>query len=124
MGLDLGFETHLHGFKQGTVLCLSPGLLVLLKQLLAHGRISRFALFDLADTHDRKTVGAHQRDEFLLPEASVQDILAAFDRSEADVLVVVDRLESRSVIGTVSEAHVLRTYTTELERRNQEVFFR
>ncbi|WP_022721974.1 chloride channel protein [Rhodopseudomonas sp. B29] len=67
---------------------------------------------------------AQQQGEFLLPEASVQDILAAFDRTEADVLVVVDKATSRTVIGTVTEAHVLRTYSTELERRNQEVFFR
>ena len=30
----------------------------------------------------------------------------------------------RAAIGTVSEAHVLRTYGEELERRNQELFFR
>jgi CIC family chloride channel protein len=38
--------------------------------------------------------------------------------------VVIDNAEDRRAIGTVSEAHVLRTYSTELERRNQEVFFR
>jgi len=67
---------------------------------------------------------AQQRDEFLLPNVTVRDILTAFERSEADVLVVVDNADDRLVIGTVSEAHVLRTYATELERRNQEVFFR
>jgi len=67
---------------------------------------------------------AHQRDEFLLPEVTVRDILAAFDRSEADVLAVVNNADERVTIGLVSEAHVLRTFATELERRNQEVFFR
>jgi CIC family chloride channel protein len=67
---------------------------------------------------------AQQRDQFLLPQVTVRDILAAFDRTEADVLVVIDNAEDRRAIGTVSEAHVLRTYSTELERRNQEVFFR
>lgn len=67
---------------------------------------------------------AQQRDQFLQPQVTVRDILAAFDRTEADVLVVIDNAEDRRAIGTVSEAHVLRTYSTELERRNQEVFFR
>jgi CIC family chloride channel protein len=67
---------------------------------------------------------ARQQDEFLLPSASIRDIMKAFERSEADVLAVVDRADHRAAIGTVSEAHVLRTYGEELERRNQEVFFR
>ncbi|RED35250.1 CIC family chloride channel protein [Rhodopseudomonas thermotolerans] len=67
---------------------------------------------------------AQQQDQFLLPQVTVRDILATFDRTEADILVVIDNAEDRRAIGTVSEAHVLRTYSTELERRNQEVFFR
>jgi CIC family chloride channel protein len=67
---------------------------------------------------------AQQKEEFLLPDATIREIMTAFERSEADVLVVVDRPEYRAAIGTVSEAHVLRTYSEELERRNQEVFFR
>ncbi|WP_213769855.1 chloride channel protein [Bradyrhizobium sp. dw_78] len=67
---------------------------------------------------------ARQQDEFLLPNASIRDIMATFERSEADVLAVVDRADHRATIGTVSEAHVLRTYGEELERRNQELFFR
>ena len=67
---------------------------------------------------------ARQRDEFLLPDANVRDIMTAFERTETDVLVVVDRNDQRVAIGTVSETHVLRTYSEELERRNQEVFFR
>jgi CIC family chloride channel protein len=67
---------------------------------------------------------AQQRKEFLLPDASIRDIMTAFERSEADVLAVIDRPDHRATIGTVSEAHVLRTYGEELERRNQELFFR
>jgi CIC family chloride channel protein len=67
---------------------------------------------------------ARQQDEFLLPSASIRDIMAMFERSEADVLAVLDRADHRAAIGTVSESHVLRTYGEELERRNQEVFFR
>lgn len=67
---------------------------------------------------------AQQREEFLLPDASIRDTMTAFERSEADVLTVIDRPDHRAAIGTVSEAHVLRTYGEELERRNQELFFR
>ena len=67
---------------------------------------------------------ARQQDEFLLPSASIRDIMAMFERSEADVLAVLDRADHRAAIGIVSEAHVLRTYGEELERRNEEVFFR
>ena len=55
---------------------------------------------------------------------TIRDIMAAFEKTETDVLVVVDNSEDRTVIGTVSETHALRTYGEELERRNQEMFFR
>nr|WP_094975607.1 chloride channel protein [Bradyrhizobium symbiodeficiens]AWM06112.1 chloride channel protein [Bradyrhizobium symbiodeficiens] len=67
---------------------------------------------------------AQQQDECLLPTTPVREILKAFERSEADVLAVVDRADHRATIGTLSEAHVLRTYGEELERRNQELFSR
>ena len=67
---------------------------------------------------------AQQKEEFLLPDTSIREILTAFERSEADVLAVIDRPEHRAAVGTVSEANVLRTYGEELERRNQELFFR
>jgi CIC family chloride channel protein len=67
---------------------------------------------------------AHQQTEFLRPAMTIRDIMAAFEKTETDVLVVVDNSEDRTVIGTVSETHALRTYGEELERRNQEMFFR
>ena len=77
-------------------------------------------------TDDESTLGslAHQKDEFLLPSQTIRDIMTAFERTEADALVVVDNADDRTVIGTVTEAHVLRTYRDELERRNQELFSR
>ncbi|MGY4477120.1 chloride channel protein [Bradyrhizobium sp. USDA 3364] len=67
---------------------------------------------------------ARQTDEFLLPHASIRDIMKKFESSEADVLAVVDRSNHRAAIGIVSESHVLRIYGEELERRNEELFFR
>ncbi|WGR97130.1 chloride channel protein [Bradyrhizobium sp. ISRA443] len=67
---------------------------------------------------------ARQTEEFLLPGASIRDIMKMFARSEADALAVIDRSDHRAAIGIVSESHVLRTYGEELERRNEELFFR
>ena len=43
---------------------------------------------------------AQQQDECLLPTTPVREILKAFERSEADVLAVVDRADHRATIGT------------------------
>jgi CIC family chloride channel protein len=88
-------------------------------------------LVSSADLHSIATIDnlplgtlARQTEEFLLPDATIRDVMAAFERTEADVLAVVARADYPVAIGTVSEAHVLRTYGEELERRNQELFFR
>ena len=81
------------------------------------GRISRFRRL-------LSCSAAQQKEEFLLPDTSIREIMTAFERSEADVLAVIDRPEHRAAVGTVSEANVLRTYGEKLERRNQELFFR
>jgi CIC family chloride channel protein len=78
---------------------------------------------DIASNTPIETL-AHQKTEFLRPAMTIRDIMAAFEKTETDVLVVVDNSEDRTVIGTVSETHALRTYGEELERRNQEMFFR
>jgi CIC family chloride channel protein len=59
-------------------------------------------------------------DDMLLPSMTVQEAVAAFDRTESEVLPVVDALLSRRVLGTLSEAHALRRYLAELELRRRE----
>jgi CIC family chloride channel protein len=59
-------------------------------------------------------------DDMLLPSMTVQEAVAAFDRTESEVLVVVDARFSRRVLGTLSEAHALRRYLAELELRRRE----
>lgn len=104
-----------------------------IKQLVLRDPGGRYAgMVSLADLHsvppddDGAPIEtlAHQQDEFLKPQMTIREIMAVFEKTEADVLAVIDSPESRTVIGTVSEAHVLRTYGEELERRNQEMFFR
>jgi CIC family chloride channel protein len=102
------------------------------KQIVLRDQDGRYAgLVMAADLHaasdgaDEKLESlARQRDEFLLPHMNIREVTTAFETTETDVLVVVDRSDRRIAIGTISEAYVLRTYSEELERRNQEMFFR
>jgi len=57
----------------------------------------------------------------LVPQMSIRQALDAFEESETDVLPVIDDDASRHVLGLVSEAHALRRYGEELERRNREI---
>lgn len=104
-----------------------------IKQLVLLDGVGRYAgIVSSADLHSHSAADddvaietlAQQRDAFLLPDAGIRDVMKAFERTETDVLAVVDRADHRFAVGTVSEAHVLRTYSEELERRNQEMFFR
>jgi CIC family chloride channel protein len=67
---------------------------------------------------------ATQKDAVLYPEMTIRNIMSEFERTETDILVVLDGPISRVAIGTITEAHVLRTYSEELERRNQEMYSR
>jgi CIC family chloride channel protein len=59
-------------------------------------------------------------DDLLLPSMTVQESVSAFDKTESEVLAVVDAPSSRRVLGTLSEAHALRRYLAELELRRRE----
>jgi len=59
-------------------------------------------------------------DDILLPSMTVQEAVTAFDKTESEVLAVVDAPSSRRVLGTLSEAHALRRYLAELELRRRE----
>ncbi|MCC0005230.1 MAG: hypothetical protein H6872_08795 [Methylobacteriaceae bacterium] len=49
----------------------------------------------------------------------MKDALDMFAAEEADVLAVVTDDTNRRVIGRLSEAHALRRYGEELEKRNR-----
>jgi len=63
---------------------------------------------------------ASQRDVWLLPGMNIRETLDMFEKSEADVLAVIDDAQTRRVLGVVTESHALRRYGEELERRNRE----
>lgn len=57
----------------------------------------------------------------LLPTWNVREAVAAFDRAEAESLAVLDTLDRARVIGVLTEAHVLRRYAEESEKRRRDV---
>src|SRR3954453_18959683 len=59
-------------------------------------------------------------DEVLLPAMNAKEAMAVFDLTEADALVVVDDPETRHVVGLLSEAHLLRRYSEEVDKRRHE----
>src|SRR3954469_20587088 len=59
-------------------------------------------------------------DQVLLPAMNAKEAMAVFDVTEADALVVVDDLETRRVVGLLSEAHLLRRYSEEVDKRRHE----
>jgi chloride channel protein, CIC family len=63
---------------------------------------------------------AHWQDDFLLPQSTIRTALDLFEKSEADVLPVLADAQSRRIVGKLSEAHALREYGRELEKRNRE----
>jgi CIC family chloride channel protein len=63
----------------------------------------------------------HHADHMLLPQMTVQEAVAAFDRFESEALAVVDSVERRQVIGLLSEAHALRRYSEASERQRREL---
>ncbi|NOG73467.1 chloride channel protein [Roseicella sp. DB1501] len=67
------------------------------------------------------TVGAlaRLRDRVLLPRTNARDAMAIFEAAEAEALAVVDG-PGRRVLGLLTEAHLLRRYGEEVEKRRRE----
>lgn len=55
-------------------------------------------------------------DTMLHPAMSAADAEAVFEKHNAEALVVVSDLAGRKVIGTLTESHLLRRYSNELEK--------
>jgi chloride channel protein, CIC family len=63
----------------------------------------------------------HFPDTTLLPTMTAKEAVTVFENSEAEALAVVQSPEQRHVIGLLTEAHALRRYSEELERRRREL---
>ena len=57
----------------------------------------------------------------LIPRMTVKDAIATFESAESDALVVVDTLETRRVLGLLTEQYALRRYSDELDRRRRDL---
>jgi CIC family chloride channel protein len=64
---------------------------------------------------------ARSPDVFLLPQMNIKLAVNNFEQSENEALAVVDNETERHVIGLLTEAHVLRRYTDELDKAHREL---
>ncbi len=55
------------------------------------------------------------RSVVLTPGMNIREAAQTFERAEAEALAVVESLTNQRVIGLLTEAHVLRRYTEELD---------
>ncbi len=63
----------------------------------------------------------HYQTHVLLPEMNVRDAAALFTSAESDALAVVTNRQTLQVIGQLTEQHVLRRYSEELDRQSREL---
>ncbi|MGH6834844.1 MAG: chloride channel protein [Methylocella sp.] len=64
---------------------------------------------------------ARSPDVFLLPQMNIKLAAHYFEQNETEALAVVDNEKERHVIGLLTEAHVLRRYTDELDASRREL---
>ena len=55
-------------------------------------------------------------DVVLTPEMNIQQAATVFEKTETEALAVVESATDRQVVGLLTEAHVLRRYTEELDK--------
>lgn len=77
----------------------------------AHGAADTVKIVDLL----------HDRDVAMIPQMTIKEAVATFEAAESDALAVVDSLETRRVIGLLTEQYALRRYSEELDRRRREL---
>ncbi len=58
----------------------------------------------------------HCRAQVLTPDMNIREAARLFEKAEAEALAVVASASDRQVVGLLTEAHVLRRYTEELDR--------
>src|SRR3954471_12374595 len=89
------------------------------------GRYVGLAL--VADAHapdidkDKGLLGVvHFRDVVLYPGMNIQEAIAVFDAAEAESLAVVETDGERRPVGLLTEAHAMRRYAEESDKRRRE----
>lgn len=69
------------------------------------------------------TVGPllHNSGHMLVPTMTIKSAVEVFDQAEAEALAVVESKRTRRVVGLLTEAHALRRYAEEFERRRRDL---
>ncbi len=62
---------------------------------------------------------AHWADTPLTPEINIREAMQVFERTESEALAVVEDLESRKLLGLLTEGYALRRYADELDKARQ-----
>lgn len=62
-----------------------------------------------------------QRDEILLPGMNARQAMVLFESSQSEALAVVSDRVERSVMGILTEAHILRRYSEELDKQRRDL---
>jgi len=62
---------------------------------------------------------AHWSDTPLTPAMNVREAMKMFERTESEALAVVEDLESRKLLGLLTEGYALRRYAEELDKARQ-----
>lgn len=62
----------------------------------------------------------HHRDVVLHPAMNIQEAIAVFDAAEAESLAVVETDGERRPVGILTEAHAMRRYAEETDKRRRE----
>jgi len=117
---NMGFEAFRENFPLGSA-----------KTVIAADEAGRYAgLVEVATVHSHEldTLGSagliadltYQRGDMLLPSMNAKDAAREFDRLESEAIAVVDTRDSRRIVGLLTEAHVLRRYSAELDRHRRE----
>ena len=63
----------------------------------------------------------HYAKDVLLPQMTIKEAVQMFESTESDALAVVDGVETRKVIGLLTEQYALRRYTEELDRMRRDL---
>jgi chloride channel protein, CIC family len=63
----------------------------------------------------------HNSGHALLPTMTIKSAVEVFDLAEAEALAVIDSKRNRRVIGSLTEAHALRRYAEEFDRRRRDL---
>jgi CIC family chloride channel protein len=92
----------------------------------AEGRYAGLALVAEAHTPDAGEIThldgiLHYKDVVLHPAMNIQQAIAVFDAAEAETLAVVEADGEKRAVGILTEAHAMRRYAEESERRRREV---